>query len=227
MSWIKIGRDREALHYKGEIYKKTVIRYFETKEYSLYSTSSLEGGLSDVIMTKQGSPTIHIEVKDTEISIFQQKIKNMILKYFCLWNAKKENDKFTFIFFAKKFNRDDESKKVIGSDAELESVEKWLKGKDEEEEKPLKKKKTKKPTKAEKFSKKEKKILAESSIEDRFEFLRSSYVYESSGYDLSEHIEEYFKKLSKLPESRIIRLYDEVIKRKDPVKKPSTILFNS
>ena len=80
MSWIKIGRDREALHYKGEIYKKTVIRYFETKEYSLYSTSSLEGGLSDVIMTKQGSPTIHIEVKDTEISIFQQKIKNMILK---------------------------------------------------------------------------------------------------------------------------------------------------
>lgn len=28
MSWIKIGRDREALHYKGEIYKKTVIRYF-------------------------------------------------------------------------------------------------------------------------------------------------------------------------------------------------------
>jgi len=50
MSWNDFESEREALHYGGEMYKKEVIRYYQTKGYFLLSSSSHEGALSDLVI---------------------------------------------------------------------------------------------------------------------------------------------------------------------------------
>ena len=50
MTWNNLLKEREALQFSGEIYKVTVIKYFQMQGYSLKSSSTMEGHLADLIM---------------------------------------------------------------------------------------------------------------------------------------------------------------------------------
>ena len=60
--------DRESLTYGSEMYKSTVIRYYQVEGYSIKSSSSQEGHLADLIMVKEGEQDLWIEVKNTKVS---------------------------------------------------------------------------------------------------------------------------------------------------------------
>ena len=101
MSWEDFESEREARNFGSEMYKKLIIKYFQTQGYFLRKNSLFEGTLSDIVMEKEDK-TIWIEAKNTKISIFAKTdyIKQELYEYFYYWIISKDKTPFDLIIFA-------------------------------------------------------------------------------------------------------------------------------
>ena len=83
MSWEDFESEREARNYNSELYKRYIIRYYQTQGYNLAKNSLNEGTLSDIIMENKNE-NLWIEVKNTQASIFAKSnnLRSEIFDYF-------------------------------------------------------------------------------------------------------------------------------------------------
>ncbi|MFQ5980908.1 MAG: hypothetical protein ACE5OZ_22445 [Candidatus Heimdallarchaeota archaeon] len=210
MSWNNFHKEREALHYGGEMYKKTVIRYFQLFGYSLKASSSEEGGLSDLIMWKEKKPDLHIETKASKESIFAKgRFRQEILRYFCLWKNLPAAQKFDFHIVVGDLARPDDTRKVLTREANEKSSLEWFKERE-----------------GIKLSQAEVLILQSAKDSEILDFLHSTSVSIASGYILDRVVREREQELKVGLNLPIRRLYSEVRKRRIPIREPSLLTIN-
>ncbi|MFX1345431.1 MAG: hypothetical protein ACFFAI_10015 [Promethearchaeota archaeon] len=210
MSWEDFESEREARNYNSELYKKYIIRYYQTQGYSLVKNSLYEGTLSDIIMEK-GKEKVWIEAKATSVSIFAKsdKLRSEIFDYFYHWLRLRPEKRFKFVIFAFKFSKKKETKKIVTADAEDVHILNWFK---DQEDLNIEKKKLKKINSAK-----------ESEI---FDFFKSIDVKVCSLLGLLDRVKEREKIIRKSLSSQQRKLLREIKHRKDPIKEKDLILLN-
>ena len=102
MTFIRLGKEREALTVKAEEYKKQLSRYLESRDYVLDVDSGIEGIFEDQIYYKKGRKRINVECKDTEISVYEAKFLIPFSRYLVLYSKLPIDAKFQFSFFVRK-----------------------------------------------------------------------------------------------------------------------------
>jgi len=210
MSWFD-SEEREGNHFGGEMFKKEVIRYYQTMGYRLITSSSHEGTLSDVIMEKPGEPKIYIETKAGKESIFAQTttLRKEIFKYFYEWLKLEESQKFNMHIVVGGLSKKQETKKIFTSDAIEDNIIKWFQNRDD--------------------------LNLQTDIEELFrttsqdliiKFFRNTTVRIIPSFKLSQIVLEREKEIKRNPDRKAKRLLKEVKSRRRPNNKANEIWTN-
>ena len=210
MSWEDFESEREARNYNSELYKKYIIRYYQTQGYYLNKNSLYEGTLSDIVMEK-GNEKLWIEAKNTKVSIFAKSdnLRSEIFDYFYYWLILRPERRFKYVIFANKISRKNDTKKVLTATAEKIDMLNWFK---DQEELNLEKKKLKKINSA-----KESEII---------EFLKNTDVRVCSLFGLLDRVKKREEIIRKNLSSQHKKLLREIKHRRDPIKEKDLVLLN-
>ncbi|MHA1864251.1 MAG: hypothetical protein ACTSWA_10825 [Candidatus Thorarchaeota archaeon] len=114
MPYIRLGKEREALHGRSEQYKRSALAYFQSRGYVLDVDSLIEGTFEDQIYLTKVGLRISVELKDTELSITESSFLvpyGINLANFA--NSATDN-RFSFVFCARSFKNDDFIELVFG-----------------------------------------------------------------------------------------------------------------
>lgn len=210
MSWEDFESEREARNFGAEMYKKLIIKYFQTQGYYLRKNSLFEGILSDIIMEK-GNEIIWIEAKNTYVSIFAKSdpLRREIFQYFYYWLISKEEKKFNLVIFAINLTKKNETKNVLTNEAIDSAILNWYNEKSnlKLDDKILNK-------------------LNSAKNEDIIKFFKSISVKICSPFGLHQRVKKREKELRKSPSAYYKKLLKEVKNRKDPIKKKTNIIIN-
>ena len=210
MSWEDFESEREARNYNSELYKKYIIRYYQTQGYHLSKNSLYEGTLSDIVMEK-GNEKLWIEAKNTKVSIFakSEKLRSEIYDYFYYWSILRPERRFKFVIFANKFSRKNDTKKVLTAEAEKADILNWFK---DQGDLNFKKKKLKRINSA-----KESEII---------EFFKNTDVKVCSLFGLVDRVKNREDFIRKNLNSQHKKLLREIKHRRDPIREKDIVLFN-
>ena len=210
MSWEEFESEREARNYNSELYKKYIIRYYQTQGFHLTKNSLYEGTLSDIIMEKNNE-SLWIEAKNTQVSIFAKsdKLRSEIFDYFYNWLILRPERRFKFVIFANKFSRKNDTKKILTAEAEKVEILNWF---NDQEELNFKKKKLKKFESAN-----------ESEI---IEFFKNTDVKVCSLFGLLERVKDREDIVRKNLNSHHKRLLREIKNRRDLIREKDKLVLN-
>lgn len=127
MSWEDFESEREARNFGAEMYKKMIIKYFQTQGYYLRKNSLFEGVLSDLIMEKK-EEILWIEAKNTKVSIFAKTdpLRRELYEYFYYWLISKESKKFNLIIFTLDIARKTDTKEILTQEANDLKILNWF-----------------------------------------------------------------------------------------------------
>ena len=208
MSWEDFESEREAKNFGSEMYKKLVIKYFQTQGYYLRKNSLFEGTLSDIVMEKSRE-LLWIEVKNTTVSIFARSdpIMRELFEYFYYWLINKK--KFTLVIFVLKIAKKTETKRVLTSEADSSAIKNWFR---ENIELKLNNKISKK--------------INNASEEDIISFFKSVSIKVCSALGLQERVskrEQIIRKGVNAYHQKILR---ELKSRRAPINQKSEVIIN-
>ena len=209
MSFNNFLGEREALTYGSEMYKSTVIRYFQLEDYSVKTSSSQEGHLPDLIMIKEGEPDLWIEVKRTKVSIFEKKFKKEILDYFCYLLRRKSRHRVKFVIFTEGITRHNDTKDILTSEANLDKIKEWISDNENLN-----------------LSEDNVKLLSHCSDDEISIFFLNTDVNVCAGYDLELIVQDRRREAQWSPNYKSKKLLDETIRRRSPTKSQSEIITN-
>ena len=210
MSWEDFESEREARNYNSELYKKYIIRYYQTQGYHLTKNSLNEGTLSDIIMDNK-KENLWIEAKNTQVSIFAKSdnLRHEIFDYFYYWLILRPERRFRFVIFANKFNKKNQTKKVLTREAEKEEILNWFNNKE-----------------GLNFDEKKVEKLNSANESEILEFFRNTDVKVCSLLGLVERVrdrEDIFRKNLNSQHKRLLR---EIKNRRDPTREKDNLILN-
>lgn len=104
MTFIRLGKEREALTIRAEVYKEEITKYLESRGYTLDTDSGIEGIFEDQIYYKKDRKRINVECKDTEIGIGNTEFLIPLGRYLVLYAKLPIESRFQFSFFARKMS---------------------------------------------------------------------------------------------------------------------------
>lgn len=209
MSWEDFESEREARNFGAEMYKKLIIKYFQTQGYFLRKNSLFEGILSDIVMEK-GDEVIWIEAKNTKVSIFakSESLKRELYEYFYYWLISKTK-KSNLVVFALNISHKEKTKKVLTTEAEDDEILEWFNDREGIKINPDILEKIKNANK--------KQII---------EFYKSVSIRICSAFGLFQRVKEREEEIRKNVNAYHKKLLREVKSRKAPNKKKNDIIIN-
>ena len=210
MSWDNFDI-REGAHYGGEMYKKEVIRYYQTLGYELRKTSTHEGSLEDLVFEKNGEKDLFVEAKSSGCSIFAKtdKLREEIFHNFINWLKLQTDDRFELHLFVQGISKHNETREVITRDALPNKILDWFNDREDLD-----------------FDASDRLILDNASDEEIFEFFKSISVKICSGYKLNNIILEREEILRRPPTSYAFKLLSEIRNRQLPHAKKTKVTIN-
>ena len=105
VSFINLEGERESLHRKGEQYKERVIEFLNASGYRVVKDSSTHGITADLICKKpeaEGTREFYVEVKDSDLSRFDQSLLREMARYFLSYIAAPRPERFDLLVFVRK-----------------------------------------------------------------------------------------------------------------------------
>ncbi len=210
MSWFD-SEEREGNQFGGEMYKKEVIRYYQTMGYRLITSSSYEGTLTDLIMEKPGEPKIYIETKAGKESVFAPTsiLRKEIFKYIYEWLKLEEKQKFNMHIVVGGLSKKKETRKIFTSTAIENDIIEWFQNRND--------------------------LNLQPNIEELFRntsqdlitrFFRNTSVRIIPSFKLSQIVLEREKEIKRNPNRNAKRLLKEVKSRRRPNNKVNEIWTN-
>lgn len=210
MSWENFESGREAKNYNSELYKKFIIRYYQTLGYHFSKNSYFEGTLSDLVMEKK-EEIIWIEAKNTKVSIFAHTdyLRKEIFLYLYNWLKLRPKKRFKFVIFASSFSKQKRTKMIFTTEASEKDILNWLGDQDDLDidEKVLKK-------------------INSASKSEIVKFFKNTDIRISTLTGLIEKVKEKEEIIRKSVNSQHKRLLREIRNRKDPIHEKDDLLIN-
>jgi len=210
MSWENFDV-REGAHYGGEMYKKEVIRYYQTLGYEFRKSSTYEGTLEDLVFEKEGEKDLYVEVKSSSCSIFAKtdKLREEIYHYFIKWVKLDSDKRFELHLFVQGLAKQNETKEILTRDASPIKILDWFNNRNDLD-----------------FNDSDRLILDNASEEDVVQFFKSISVKICSGYKLHNIIVEKEDSFRRAPSSYASRLLKEIKNRHLPHNKRAKVVIN-
>jgi len=210
MSWDNFDI-REGSHYGGEMYKKEVIRYYQTLGYEFRKTSTHEGSLEDLVFEKGNEKRLYVEAKSSGCSIFAKtdKLREEIFKYFVKWLDCSLEKRFELHLFAQEITKHEETQRVLTHKAIPNYILEWFNNRGDLD-----------------FDAHERANLDNATKEDIIEFFKSISVKLCSGYKLHNIIIEREDIIRRAPTSYAFKLLKEIKNRQLPVEKRTKVIVN-
>jgi len=105
---VHLGKRREALFGKAELYKKKVVEYLETRGYYPQMDSFVEGTLADCILSRKARDREYwLEAKATTISLYDAKFASELGKYLAAYLTRSPENRFKMLLAVYDYRRRD------------------------------------------------------------------------------------------------------------------------
>ncbi|KKM99083.1 hypothetical protein LCGC14_1151430 [marine sediment metagenome] len=210
MSWEDFESEREARNFGAEMYKKLIIKYFQTQGYYLLKNSLFEGTLSDIVMEKSGK-IIWIEAKNTKVSIFAKTdpLRRELLEYFYYWLITKKEKKFGLIIFVINIARKKDTKRILTLEAYNSEILDWFNDKEDL-----------------KLTNEVIKKINTATDKEIITFFKSISIKICSPFGLHQRVKQREQEIRRNVNAYHKKILREVKSRKAPIKEKSEIIIN-
>jgi len=108
MTFIRLGKERESLVMRSELYKEYVESYLKSRGYSKDTDSAIEGLFEDQVYYCSDRKRVNVECKDSEIGLWSKDFLIPFSRYLILYCKLPFESRFQFSFFARKLKNHDE-----------------------------------------------------------------------------------------------------------------------
>lgn len=96
-----LGKGREALHIKGDEYKKAVKLWLESKGMIQHLDSSIEGIFEDLVLFENSTTRVAVECKNSVIRLFSKEFLLPFGWFLSIYARLPIEDRFRFLYFAR------------------------------------------------------------------------------------------------------------------------------
>ena len=210
MSWEDFESEREARNFGSEMYKKLIIKYFQTQGYYLLKNSLFEGTLSDIVMEKSGK-IIWIEAKNTKVSVFAKTdpLRRELLEYFYYWLISKKKQTFELILFVINMARKKDTKRILTHEADDSEILNWFNDKEDLN-----------------LSNEILKKIDSTTDQEIITFFKSISIKICSPFGLHQRVKQREQEIRRNVNAYHKSLLREVKSRKAPIKEKNEIIIN-